>query len=104
MSAACEHCQNGWFDGRFGEDVECVNGVLIDIDVFTEGWPRDTVFHVAPCHPQWAAQLRAHQVGDDIDTDYFERLTKASTVEDELPLQQPATTPVEAADQKDGAS
>ena len=36
----CKHCRNGQFDNRFGEDVECVNGVLIDIDVAHEGWQQ----------------------------------------------------------------
>lgn len=74
MTAACKHCRNGFFDGRFGEDVECVNGVLIDIDVATEGWATDTVYPVAPCHPQWAAQCKAYANGDDIVTDCQERL------------------------------
>lgn len=47
---ACHHCRNGWFPGQeWGEDVECVNGVLIDIDVAHEGWQRDTVYPPAPC-------------------------------------------------------
>ena len=47
--ASCEHCRNGWLGNRYGEDVECVNGVLIDIDVFYEGWPRDACYPPAPC-------------------------------------------------------
>lgn len=87
VPAKCEHCRNGFLDGRFGQDVECVNGVLIDIDEFYEGWARDTVYPVAPCHPQWAEQLRAHDNGDDIETDYFERLSDASAPdEDEAAL------------------
>ena len=46
----CKHCKNGWFDDqRFGTDVECVNGVLIDIDVAREGWQRDVEYPSAPC-------------------------------------------------------
>ncbi len=45
----CEHCRNGFLGNRFGEDVECVNGVLIDIDVAHEGWQRDFVYPPAPC-------------------------------------------------------
>lgn len=45
----CEHCDNGWLHNRYGQDVECVNGVLIDIDVATEGWQRDTIYPAAPC-------------------------------------------------------
>ena len=57
MSENCKHCQNGWFEGqRFGEDVECVNGVLIDIDIAAEGWERDMIYPVAPCHPCWGKQ------------------------------------------------
>ncbi len=51
----CKHCRGGFFDGRFGQDVECVNGVLIDIDEAHEG-PSDTVYPVAPCHPMWERQ------------------------------------------------
>ncbi len=62
MSSNCKHCRNGFFEGqRYGQDVECVNGVLIDIDVAHEGYPRDTVFPVAPCHPMWKRQ----QAGDE---------------------------------------
>ena len=66
----CKHCRNGQFDNRFGEDVECVNGVLTDIDVAHEGWQRDTIFPVAPCHPGWAAQCAE----EDFDNDSLERL------------------------------
>jgi hypothetical protein len=46
----CAHCSNGWFaDQRFGTNVECVNGVLIDIDVAHEGWQCDVVYPPAPC-------------------------------------------------------
>lgn len=81
----CEHCRNGFLDNRFGQDVECVNGVLIDIDEFTEGWARDTVYPVAPCHPQWDEQCRAEENGEDIDTDYYDRLMAASVPADEEP-------------------
>lgn len=42
----CPHCNNGQFDGT---DVECVNGVLIDIDVAHDGWQRDGAYPAAPC-------------------------------------------------------
>lgn len=62
MIAKCKHCQNGWFqDQRYGQDVECVNGILIDIDVYHDGYPRDTIYPVAPCHPMWERQC----AGDD---------------------------------------
>ncbi len=55
----CKHCQNGWFDDqRYGQDVECVNGVLIDIDVAHDGWSRDTDYPLAPCHPKFKSQNR----------------------------------------------
>jgi hypothetical protein len=55
--SACKHCQNGWFDDqRFGMDVECVNGVLIDIDTAHEGWVRDVQYPLAPCHPRFQSQ------------------------------------------------
>lgn len=68
----CKHCHNGYFhDQRFGVDVECVNGVLIDIDVAHEGWQRDVIYPVAPCHPMWARQ----QAGDEtFPDDSHERL------------------------------
>ena len=52
----CKHCDNGYFAGRFGADVECVNGVLIDIDEAHEGVSPDTLRPVAPCHPMWGQQ------------------------------------------------
>ncbi len=42
----CPHCQNGHFHGT---DVECINGVLIDVDVAHEGWQRDVNYPAAPC-------------------------------------------------------
>lgn len=67
----CQHCQNGWFhDQRFGQDVECVNGVLIDIDEAHDGWQRDVNYPVAPCHPEWKKQ-RAEK---DFENDCQERL------------------------------
>ena len=62
---SCAHCKNGYLAGRFGEDVECVNGVLIDIDVAHEGWQRDTDYPVAPCHPGWAAQCAEQDFDND---------------------------------------
>lgn len=44
---ACQFCKNGYR----GSDVECVNGILIDIDEYTEGWQRDVIYPPAPCHP-----------------------------------------------------
>lgn len=46
---SCLHCNNGWLDNRYGQDVECVNGVLIDIDVANEGWQGDVAYPPAPC-------------------------------------------------------
>lgn len=79
MSDGCTHCKNGWFDRKgsgpyFGQDVECVNGVLIDIDVFTEGWERDLDYPVAPCHPKWADQC----AGRVFSSDATKRLLDAS--------------------------
>lgn len=54
---SCKHCDNGFFGGRFGQDVECVNGVLIDIDEAREGHAPDVIRPVAPCHPMWERQL-----------------------------------------------
>lgn len=77
MSArtTCEHCQNGWFDDqRFGCDVECVNGILIDIDEYNDGWQRDVCYPVAPCHPMWAMQ----QADEDFPNDSQKRLSSTS--------------------------
>lgn len=52
----CRDCRNGWFDGKFGQDVECVNGVLIDIDEAHEGPPPDVDYPLAPCHPNYRTQ------------------------------------------------
>jgi len=69
--AQCKHCRNGFLGNRFGQDVECVNGVLIDIDVAYEGWQRDVTYPVAPCHPMWQRQ----QEGDEnFPNDCQERL------------------------------
>lgn len=46
---ACPFCQNGFR----GSDVECVNGVLIDIDEAHEGWQDDVLYPPAPCHPKF---------------------------------------------------
>mgnify|MGYP003501699898 FL=1 len=71
----CKHCIQGWFDNqRFGEDVECVNGILIDIDTAHEGWQRDVDYPVAPCHPRWADQ----HVGRNFPSDCQERLNEWS--------------------------
>lgn len=71
MADTCRHCQNGWFqDQRYGQDVECVNGILIDIDVAHEGRMTDVDYPVAPCHPMWAQQC----AGKPFPNDSQERL------------------------------
>ena len=66
VQVQCAHCRNGWFaEQQFGQDVKCVNGVLIDIDVVHEGWQRDLLYPVAPCHPQWSAQKRNREFDND---------------------------------------
>jgi len=73
----CTHCRNGFFDRSgnffFGQDVECVNGVLIDIDEFNEGHATDLIRPVAPCHPMWSAQVRDPD-GETWVNDSIERL------------------------------
>lgn len=72
----CKHCQNGWFhDQRYGQDVECVNGILIDIDVAHEGWQGDTDYPVAPCHPMWKRQC----AGQPFENDSQDRLNDWSS-------------------------
>lgn len=51
--------------------MECVNGVLIDIDVAHEGWQRDMNYPVAPCHPMWLRQIAGDE---DFPNDCQERL------------------------------
>ncbi len=72
-STACQHCRNGFLDNRYGQDVECINGILIDIDVACEGWQRDVHYPVAPCHPLWQAQVDAGPDGY-VPNDCQERL------------------------------
>ena len=48
MVDPCKRCYNGHLGGVYG-DLECVNGVLIDIDVFTEGYATDVAYPPAPC-------------------------------------------------------
>lgn len=71
--SACKHCRNGFLDNRFGQDVECVNGVLIDIDEFNEGRSPDVIRPVAPCHPMWEAQCR-DPYSETWENDSIERL------------------------------
>lgn len=71
--ADCQHCRSGFLGNRFGQDVECVNGVLIDIDEFTEGHARDVIRPVAPCHPMWSKQI-SDPDGETWRNDSIERL------------------------------
>lgn len=73
MSQNCKHCKNGWLDNRFGQDVECVNGILIDIDVYHEGYRRDALYPVAPCHPDWQRQCAGEE---NVGLDCQERLAR----------------------------
>lgn len=70
---ACNFCRNGWLENRFGQDVECVNGVLIDIDEYRDGFQQDLIRPVAPCHPMWERQL-ADPDGETWENDSIERL------------------------------
>jgi len=58
--ADCKFCNQGYFDCGgsyyFGQDIECVNGVLIDIDEAHEGWQPDVCYPLAPCHPNYETQ------------------------------------------------
>lgn len=73
----CKHCRMGFLGNRFGEDVECVNGVLIDIDEWHEGYARDVTRPVAPCHPMWERQI-ADPDDETWENDSIERLERAS--------------------------
>lgn len=82
MGETCKNCLHGFLDNRYGQDVECVNGVLIDIDVAHAGWQRDLDYPVAPCHPMWALQ----QAGDDgFPNDTQERLAAWAATSPESP-------------------
>lgn len=96
MSEKCKHCLNGWFAyAKYGVDVECVNGVLIDIDIATEGWERDMLYPVAPCHPCWSKQLKDAR-GETWENDCQERLEEwASRAEPEAPPVSPRAGRVE---------
>lgn len=63
--AKCAHCENGWLGNRFGQDVECVNGVLIDIDVAHEGWTEDEAYPSAPCEACPACKGASHHGESD---------------------------------------
>lgn len=54
MAEKCLHCKHGFM----GSDIECVNGVLIDIDEFTEGWQTDVLYPPAPCHPLYCVSCK----------------------------------------------
>jgi hypothetical protein len=77
----CQHCRNGFFeDRRFGPDIECVNGILIDIDTYRDGYQRDVEYPVAPCHPNWDDQCQER----DFPNDCQARLATSITLPDEL--------------------
>ena len=46
MTSNCTHCKSGWLDRG---DIECVNGVLIDIDEAHEVWQQDVLYPPSPC-------------------------------------------------------
>lgn len=73
----CEHCNNGYLGNRFGQDIECVNGILIDIDEFREGYQKDVCYPVAPCHPDWKKQCADENF---VSEDAQERLAQACEV------------------------
>lgn len=54
----CTHCGGTGYlaDRGWPQDFECVNGVAIDIDEYTEGFERDLYYPPAPCHPQFHAE------------------------------------------------
>ena len=74
----CQHCKNGYLANRFGQDVECVNGILIDIDEYNEGWDESIVRPVAPCHPGWSKQ-RADENWSTSLQDIHSRLNAGQT-------------------------
>ncbi len=45
----CKHCVNGYLNS----DIECKNGILIDLDEYLEGPPHDHIYPPAPCHPNY---------------------------------------------------
>lgn len=87
MGEHCKHCRSGFLDNRFGTDIECVNGVLIDIDVAHEGWARDVIYPPAPCiaemwaggeHEGWFGECQRRLSGwADIQTEPIPRVGAA---------------------------
>lgn len=66
MADNCPYCRNGYR----GSDVECVNGVLIDIDEFSEGWQTDVLYSPAPCHPKFCKTCSGSgRCPDDVPSD-----------------------------------
>jgi len=59
VSPTCSHCQCGSLAGAgYPRDFVCRNGVAIDVDVWSEGWSRDSVYPLAPCHPGFCGTCR----------------------------------------------
>lgn len=65
----CSTCDKEQLAARFGENIECVNGVLIDIDEAMAGWDNRANYSVAPCHPMWEQQTSTNtDLAHDVQT------------------------------------
>lgn len=61
-------CQGG-LRCHLGGDRECINGVCIDVDVYTEGWERDVIYPPAPCHPNRCERCNGSGDATEIDAE-----------------------------------
>lgn len=52
-------CRKHW---GLGHDIECVHGVLIDIDEYTEGYARDVIRPPCSCNPKFCK--KCHGTGE----------------------------------------
>ena len=53
-------------------DVECCDGVVMDIDEYTEGWQPDVIYPPCDCNPRYCATCKGtgdapKDVGDSDD-------------------------------------
>lgn len=50
---AQEFCGKSW-----GNDIECFSGVLMDCDMYYEGFPIDVTYQPCPCNPKFCKDCR----------------------------------------------
>ena len=67
MSRVCQ----GGLRCHLGGDDECINGVRIDVDVYTGGWERDVIYPPAPCHPNRCERCGGSGEATEADAEKF---------------------------------